>query len=160
MFSNAVEICYILEGLSSADFLEASFCRISQIPRGRVLVHVSLGVSRFSQVFTCSVCASNLRFPKAPRALPRGRGRAPIFQAAPAPWTAGRQSLRQRRDLGNFRQTVARFRLYRHRFLQENIRFAAFFKIYQIIKLNFFKFGNILQILRHLQRFAAFSQLF
>jgi hypothetical protein len=32
-----------------------------------------------------------------------------------------------------FRQNVARFRLYRHRFLQENTRFAAFFKIYQII---------------------------
>ena len=44
-----------------------------------------------------------------------------------------------------FRQNVARFRLYRHRFLQENTRFAAFFKIYQIIKLNFLKFGKILQ---------------
>ena len=32
-----------------------------------------------------------------------------------------------------FRQNVARFWLYRHRFLQENTRFAAFFKIYQII---------------------------
>ena len=31
--------------------------------------------------------------------------------------------------LANFRQNVARFRLYRHRFLQENTRFAAFFKI-------------------------------
>jgi hypothetical protein len=30
-------------------------------------------------------------------------------------------------------QNVARFRLYRLRFLQENMRFAAFFKIYQII---------------------------
>ena len=28
---------------------------------------------------------------------------------------------------------VARFRLYRHRFLRVNTRFAAFFKIYQII---------------------------
>ena len=35
--------------------------------------------------------------------------------------------------LAKFRQNVARFRLYRHRFLQENMRFAAFFKIYQII---------------------------
>ena len=34
---------------------------------------------------------------------------------------------------GRFRQNVARFRLYRHRFLQVNRRFAAFFKIYQII---------------------------
>ena len=32
-----------------------------------------------------------------------------------------------------FRQNVVRFRLYRHRFLQENMRFAAFFIIYQII---------------------------
>ena len=32
--------------------------------------------------------------------------------------------------------------------LQENMRFAAFFKIYQIIKLTFLKFGKIFQILR------------
>ena len=31
------------------------------------------------------------------------------------------------------RQNVARFRLYRRRSLQVNMRFAAFFKIYQII---------------------------
>ena len=37
------------------------------------------------------------------------------------------------RRLAKFWQNVARFRLYRHRFLQENMRFAAFFKIYQII---------------------------
>ena len=37
------------------------------------------------------------------------------------------------RRLAKFRQNVARFRLYRHRFLQVNMRFAAFFKIYQII---------------------------
>ena len=30
-------------------------------------------------------------------------------------------------------QNFARFRLYRHRSLQENTRFAVFFKIYQII---------------------------
>ena len=56
-----------------------------------------------------------------------------------------------------FRQNVARFRLYRHRFLQGNTRFSAFFIIYQIIKLNFLKFGKILQILRHLQNFAEVS---
>ena len=33
------------------------------------------------------------------------------------------------RKSGEFRQDVARFRLYRHRFLQVNARFAAFFKI-------------------------------
>ena len=48
-----------------------------------------------------------------------------------------------------FQQDVARFRLYRHRFLQENTRFAAFFKIYQIIYLQFLKYGKILQILQH-----------
>ena len=55
--------------------------------------------------------------------------------------------------LAKFRQNVARFRLYRLRFLQENMRFAAFFKIYQILKLKFLKFDKILQILRHLQFF-------
>ena len=50
-----------------------------------------------------------------------------------------------------FRQNVARFRLYRLRILQENMRFAAFFKIYQILMLKFLKFGKLLQILRHLR---------
>ena len=36
----------------------------------------------------------------------------------------------------NFRQKIARFRLYRHRSLQANMRFAAFFKSYQILKLK------------------------
>ena len=63
------------------------------------------------------------------------------------------RDVRERR-LAKFRQNVARFRLYRLRFLQENMRFAAFFKIYQILKLKFLKFGNILQILRHLQFFC------
>ena len=58
------------------------------------------------------------------------------------------------RRLAKFRQNVARFRLYRLRFLQENMRFAAFFKIYQILKLKFLKFDKILQILRHLQFFC------
>ena len=40
--------------------------------------------------------------------------------------------VRERR-LAKFRQNIARFRLYRLRFLQENTRFAAFFKIYQIL---------------------------
>ena len=60
--------------------------------------------------------------------------------------------------LAKFRQNVARFRLYRHRFLQENTRFAAFFKIYQILKLKFLKFDKIFQILRHLQFFAEISR--
>ena len=58
----------------------------------------------------------------------------------------------------NFRQNVARFRLYRLRFLQENMRVAAFFKIYQISKLKFLKFDKILQILRRLQFFAEISR--
>ena len=52
------------------------------------------------------------------------------------------------------RRNVARFRLYRHRFLQLNMRFAAFFKIYQILKLKFLKFDKILQIFRHLHFFC------
>ena len=67
-----------------------------------------------------------------------------------APWCHGEPSshggdVRERR-LAKFRQNVARFRLYRLRFLQENMRFAAFFKIYQILKLKFLKFDKILQI--------------
>ena len=59
------------------------------------------------------------------------------------------------RRLAKFRQNVARFRLYRLRFLQENMRFAAFFKIYQILKLTFLKFDKFckFEILRHLQLF-------
>ena len=63
--------------------------------------------------------------------------------------------VRERR-LAKFRQNVARFRLYRLRFLQENMRSTAFFKIYQILKLKFLKFDKILQILRHLHFFAEF----
>ena len=76
-----------------------------------------------------------------------------------SPSTA-RPSTRRARSAGNcqflaeFRQNVVRFRLYRLRFLQENTSFAAFFKIYQIIKLIFLKFGKSLQILRHLQFFC------
>ena len=88
---------------------------------------------------------------------PRGGKRAPC-RAAPSPPPAppGRVAggdVRERR-LAKFRQNVARFRLYRLRFLQENMRFAAFFKIYQILKLKFLKFDKILQILRHLQFFC------
>ena len=75
-------------------------------------------------------------------------------------------AVRERR-LAKFRQSVARFRLYRLRFLQENMRFAAFFKIYQVLKLKFLKFDKNLQILRYLQFFnwnftkiAVFSNRF
>ena len=57
--------------------------------------------------------------------------------------------------VGEFRQNVARFRLYRHRFLQENTRFAAFFKIYKNIKLNFLKFYKFCDICNF---FAEFPQ--
>ena len=50
--------------------------------------------------------------------------------------TATMRGCRTRRVVASFfakfRQNVARFWLYRHRFLQENTRFAAFLKIYQI----------------------------
>ena len=88
--------------------------------------------------------------PSSSPAPPRGRG------ATRWPSTARRGrcgDVRERR-LAKFRQNVARFRLYRLRFLQENMRFAAFFKIYQILKLKFLKFDKILQILRHLQFFC------
>ena len=72
-----------------------------------------------------------------------GRGRSP-GRAGGAGFRASsifRRDVRERR-LAKFRQNVARFRLYRLRFLQENMRFAAFFKIYQILKLNFLKFDK------------------
>ena len=75
------------------------------------------------------------------------------FQTALSQMCTNGRDVRERR-LAKFRQNVARFRLYRLRFLQENMRFAAFFKIYQILKLKFLKFDKILQILRHLQFFC------
>ena len=75
------------------------------------------------------------------------RGAAGAARGRSVRWSLGLA----RASFWQIRQNVVRFRLYRHRFLQENMRFAAFFKIYQIIKLNFLKFGKILQILRHLQ---------
>ena len=68
---------------------------------------------------------------------PRGRGRQGPRGAEPTKGPAGTRrghggDVRARR-LAKYRQNVARFRLYRLRFLQENMRFAAFFKIYQII---------------------------
>ena len=59
----------------------------------------------------------------------------------------------QRRPVGKISANLARFRLYRHGSLQENTRFAAFFKFYQIIKLNFLKFGKSLQIC-HIKKFC------
>ena len=61
--------------------------------------------------------------------------------------------VRERR-LAKFRQNVARFRLYRLRFLQENMRFAAFFKIYQILKVKFLKIDKILQISKHTEMYT------
>ena len=62
------------------------------------------------------------------------------FLAPPRPPPNGRP--RAAGFLAQFRQNVARFRLYRRRFLQENTRFASFFKIYQIIQLKILKFGK------------------
>ena len=72
------------------------------------------------------------------------------------PWLTALLGTGRRHDgrSAKFRQNVARFRLYRHRFLQENTRFAAVVKIYKIIKVKFLKFGKILQILQHLQNFC------
>ena len=49
-----------------------------------------------------------------------------------------------RRPIGKIPAKLARFRLYRHRSLRVNTRFAAFFKIYQIISLKSLKFGKII----------------
>ena len=53
------------------------------------------------------------------------------------------------RRLAKFRKNVARFRLYRHRFLQVNTRFSAFFEIYKsitLILLNVATFGRSCQL--------------
>ena len=84
------------------------------------------------------------------------RGLAVLVQAEEV------RSIGRRHDgrSAKFRQkfNVARFRLYRHRFLQENMRFAAFFKIYQIISdyqadifENWQKFANV-NLLQHLKK--------
>ena len=70
---------------------------------------------------------------------PRGRGRVLGWLRGARVGPGGSEGARR---LAKFRQNVARFRLYRHRFLQENTRFAAFFKIYKIIKLTFLKSGK------------------
>ena len=87
---------------------------------------------------------------RATASSPAGRERGRRLRRA---LRRARRRVRERR-LAKFWQNVARFRLYRLQFVQENMRFAAFFKIYQIIKLNFLKFGKFLQILRHLQNFC------
>ena len=71
-----------------------------------------------------------------PRGLARARGVLDHLrpQAASEPAEGG-ASLDQlvAISFANLGKNVARFRLYRHRSLQVNTRFAAFFKIYQII---------------------------
>ena len=108
----------------------------------------------------CMLARVGWRDAGAPRAAGAGDGGRDLARA-PRPDLLRRQrrggDVRERR-LAKFRQNVARFRLYRHRFLQVNMRFAAFFKIYRIIKLTFLKFGNILQISQNLQDFAEFSR--
>ena len=67
----------------------------------------------------------------------------------------GRQKWQNYQIVENFANFWrARSRLYQSEILQENMRFTAFFKIYQILKLKFLKFDKILQILRHLQFFC------
>ena len=70
------------------------------------------------------------------RRLRHGGPAVYVRETARAPDAMGRVARAGRRHDGRsakFRQNVARFRLYRHRFLQENTRFAAFFKVYQIL---------------------------
>ena len=60
---------------------------------------------------------------------------APARQSrrAPSPQLRRRARRGSRASVDKIWANVARFRLYRHRFLQVSTRFAAFFKIYQII---------------------------
>ena len=58
--------------------------------------------------------------------------------------------------LANFRQNFARSRLYRRRSLQANTRFAAFFKIYQIISDYLTENFEIWQIFADFATFANF----
>ena len=99
-----------------------------------------------------------------PDQLPDLRGAGAAARAGREPERDGHRLQRARRvasgrerRLAKFRQNVARFRLYRLRFLQVNMRSTASFKIYQILKLNFLKFDKILQQC-HMQFFAEFSQ--
>ena len=59
--------------------------------------------------------------------------RAGVNDAVARDVDARGRELWTRRVFANVWQIFARFRLYRRRSLQENTRFAAFFKIYQII---------------------------
>ena len=61
-------------------------------------------------------------------------------------------------NFGKFLQNFARFRLYRHRSLQVNTHFAAFFKIYQMIQLTFLKFGKFCKFCNIYKLFAEFSR--
>ena len=64
--------------------------------------------------------------PAGPRGVRRGGQQGRLRGGALGPRPGG--DVRERR-LAKFRQDVARFRLYRLRFLQVNMRFAGFFKI-------------------------------
>ena len=77
-----------------------------------------------------------------------------------ARWGRGGRGRRHDGRSAKFQQNLARFRLCRRRSLQLNTRFAAFFKIYQIILLIFLMCGKILQILQHVQIFAEFKAEF
>ena len=89
----------------------------------------------------------------------------PRSSSATARWPARRRCPppRTRRvvaSLAKFRQHVARLRLYRHRFLQENTRFtfAAFVEIYQIIRLNFWNLAKFCKFCDICKIFAEFSR--
>ena len=80
------------------------------------------------------------------------------------PTSPGGSPLHGRRHDGRsakFRHNVARFRLYRHRSLQVNMRFSWFFEIYKIINLQFWKFSNVFisfcKICKILPNFKNFS---
>ena len=61
-------------------------------------------------------------------------------------------------NFANFWRARSRLYQFENEILQENMRLTAFFKIYQILKLQFLKFDKILQFLQHLQFFAEISR--
>ena len=61
------------------------------------------------------------------------------------------------RDAANFRQYFVRFRLYRRRSMQVNMRFTAFFKIYQIISDYL---AAIYEFSHHFVNFATFAEMY
>ena len=119
------ESCIFAQIEKRAQFLTRQAGRLkSDPPSARVLIYPH----KQARLTSAATLPS-----RRPRDKPPGMGRP---EEAPAPEACSLLKQTGRRHDGRsakFQQNVARFRLYRRRSLQENMRFAAFFKIYQII---------------------------